>query len=151
MDVYEPGSGDQPTQLHDLNPSYPVPTGLFWTVAVPDGSVLVDLAQGQGMLAVRDAPILDHGTIPNSITGMGPPPLPGTVSLRVEWRATGATISVRNAAQGFAAELAPATAQMEWTARVGNHEFASAPLATSTSLFAELGSERNGIFAAGTP
>jgi len=35
---------------------------------------------------------------------------------------------------------------MEWTARVGDYEFRSAPLETSMSQFALLGQERNGIF-----
>jgi len=138
-----------PDQIHDLNPSYPVPTGLFWTVAVPDGSVMADLAQGRAVLAARDVPILDHGTIPNALTGMGPPPTPGTVSFRVEWRADGPPVSVNNPAQGFAAELARGTAQMEWTARVGDYTFQSDPLPSSMSSFAEFGRERNGIFLAG--
>ena len=75
--------------------------------------------------------------------------MPGTVSFAVEWRASGSPAPIRNPAQGFVAELAPATAQMEWAARVGPYEFASAPLATSESSFAEFGRERNGIFAGG--
>lgn len=145
--MYEPGAGSMPTQLHDLNPSYPVPTGLFWTVGVPDGSVMADLAQGRAVLAARDVPILDHGTIPNSLTGMGPPPVPGSVSFRVEWRGSGPPVTVRNQEQGFVAELVRGTAQMDRTARVGTHEFASAPMPTSSSAFAEFGRERNGIFA----
>jgi hypothetical protein len=135
-----------PDQLHDLNPSGPVPTGLFWTIAVPAGSATADLAQGRALLAAEDVPILDHGSIPNALTGMGPPPRPGTVSFRVEWRGEGPPEPVRNAAQGFAAELVRGTAQMAWTARVGSYDFVSAPLSTSESAFAEFGRERNGVF-----
>jgi hypothetical protein len=38
------------------------------------------------------------------------------------------------------------SAQMEWRASVGPYEFVSAPLETSSSAFAEIGHERNGIF-----
>jgi hypothetical protein len=135
-----------PDQIHDLNPSYPVPAGLFWTVVVPEGSVMADLAQGRATLAARDVPILDHTSIPNALTGMGPPPVPGTVSFRVEWRADGPAEPVRNPAQGFTAELARGTARMEWSARVGDYTFQSGPLPSSESAFAEFGRERNGIF-----
>jgi len=35
---------------------------------------------------------------------------------------------------------------MEWTGTLGDFTFASAPLGTSTSSFAEIGHERNGSF-----
>jgi hypothetical protein len=35
---------------------------------------------------------------------------------------------------------------MEWTATVGDYTFVSDPLATSSSTFAEIGHERNGVF-----
>ena len=140
--MFEPGPGDQ---LHDLNPSFAPPTGLFWTVRVPDDSVTVDPAQGTATLQARDVAVLDYGTIPNALSAMIPP-VPATVSFRVEWRATAPPAPVRNETQGFAGEFALATAQMEWTATAGRYSFASAPLATSTSTFAEMGRERNGAF-----
>jgi hypothetical protein len=142
VDVYEPGPGDQ---LHDLNPSFAPPTGLFWTVRLPDDSVTVDLAQGSATVQARDVAVLDYGTIPNALTAMTPP-LPASISFRVEWRAIAPLAPVRNEIQGFAGEFARATAQMEWTATAGRYSFTSAPMATSSSSFAELGRERNGIF-----
>ena len=47
---------------------------------------------------------------------------------------------------GFAGEFIRNTAQMEWTATVGDYRFTSDPLATSSSAFAEIGHERNGSF-----
>jgi hypothetical protein len=47
---------------------------------------------------------------------------------------------------GFAGEFVRNAAQMEWTATVGDLVFRSAPLATSSSSFAEIGHERNGSF-----
>jgi hypothetical protein len=47
---------------------------------------------------------------------------------------------------GFAGEFVRNTAQMEWTATVGDYTFVSDPLATSSSSFAEIGREWNGSF-----
>jgi hypothetical protein len=35
---------------------------------------------------------------------------------------------------------------MDWSATVGDYRFVSAPLQTSSSVFAEIGRERNGSF-----
>jgi hypothetical protein len=47
---------------------------------------------------------------------------------------------------GFAGEFVRNTAQMKWTATVGDFHFVSDRLATSSSSFAEIGHERNGSF-----
>jgi len=47
---------------------------------------------------------------------------------------------------GFGGEFIRNGAQMEWTATAGDYQFVSAPLATSSSSFAEIGHERNGMF-----
>jgi len=47
---------------------------------------------------------------------------------------------------GFAGQFMRGSAQMEWTATVGDYQFVSAPLETSSSVFAAVGKERNGIF-----
>ena len=47
---------------------------------------------------------------------------------------------------GFAGEFVRNTAQMEWSAAVGDYTFVSDPMVTSSSSFAEIGHERNGSF-----
>jgi hypothetical protein len=47
---------------------------------------------------------------------------------------------------GFTGQFIRNKAQMEWTAAVGDYRFVSDPLQTSSSLFAEIGSEQNGSF-----
>ena len=47
---------------------------------------------------------------------------------------------------GFAGEFVRNSAQMEWSAAVGDYTFVSDPIATSSSSFAEIGHERNGSF-----
>lgn len=47
---------------------------------------------------------------------------------------------------GFAGEFVRNSAQMEWSAAVGDYTFVFDPIATSSSSFAEIGHERNGSF-----
>jgi hypothetical protein len=68
------------------------------------------------------------------------------VSYRVAWTATGVVNEFDNVAQQYRGELRDATAQMEWSARTPDFDFVSAPIATSTTDAALLGSERNGSF-----
>ena len=145
MDVYEPGPGPQ---LHDLTPGI-APSGLFWTVEIPIDGVRVNLGKGTASMEADDLPILDYGTIPNALFGGGPPPVPGTVSFKVTWEGVDERVQIRNEDPvfgGFAGEFVRNTAQMKWTASVGDFIFVSDPLATSSSSFAEIGREQNGVF-----
>jgi hypothetical protein len=151
VDVYQLRAGDQtPTQIHDFNPSTFPPLGLFWTVELPEDSVDVEFDRGRASLRGFDVPVFDYGTLPNALFGPVPSPLPtGSVSFKVTWGGAGQRVHVRNTDPvygGFAGEFIRNTAQMEWTATVGDYTFASDPLSTSSSSFAEIGRERNGSF-----
>jgi hypothetical protein len=61
-------------------------------------------------------------------------------------RQSTSTVTRTNTKTGFGGSLVYNTAQMEWTATVGDYRFVSAPLNTSSSAFALLGQERNGAF-----
>jgi hypothetical protein len=97
-----------------------------------------------------DVPVFDYGTGANALFGPPPSPLPtGTVSFIVVWSGVSQRVNTRNTDPtygGFAGEFIRNTAQMEWTATVGDYTFVSDPLATSSSAFAEIGHERNGVF-----
>ena len=93
MDVYEPGPGPQ---LHDLNPSPAPPLGLFWTVAIPDYSVDVNLGRGRATLSARDVAILDFGSIANAFD-INARPVRGYVSFTVQWSGADERVKVRNA------------------------------------------------------
>jgi len=139
VDVFELGTGSP--ILHDLNPGI-APSGLFWTVETPGAGIHVTLGNGSASMEADDVPILDD------IYG-APPPTPGFVSFRVVWSGVNERLHIRNDDPiygGFAGAFIRNTAQMEWSATVGDFTFVSAPLATSSSSFAEIGHERNGIF-----
>jgi hypothetical protein len=100
-------------------------------------------------MQASNVPIIDYGDIGNAIFGGGATPVPGSVSFKVVWRDVRERVNIRNTDKvygGFAGEFVRNTAQMEWTATVGDYTFASDPLVTSSSSFAELGHERNGSF-----
>ena len=162
MDVFLPGPGG--AQIHDLNPSAFPPLGLFWTIEIPDeqnshgngadgkeeaNSIEVELGRGSATMQVSKVPIIDYGNIGNALFGGGPAPVPGSVSFKVVWQGVRERVNIRNTDKlygGFAGEFVRNTAQMEWTATVGDYTFASDPLDTSSSSFAEIGHERNGSF-----
>lgn len=137
--------GDPPPQIHDFNPGI-TQAGLFWTSIVPRDHVRVDLARGRATLEVVNLHMKDYFNLENALVGGGAHPVPAIVSYKVEWNAFGAVNAFDNAAQQFRGEFRYATAQMEWSAQTPDFTFVSAPLATSTTDAAELGSERNGSF-----
>jgi hypothetical protein len=113
---------------------------------VEHNDVRVDLKKGRATLEVRDLEMKDFFNLENATVGGGPRPLNAVVSYRVEWNTIGATNAFDNAEQKFRGEFRDATARMEWSARTRDFTFRSAPLATSTTDAAQLGSERNGSF-----
>jgi hypothetical protein len=132
-----------------MNPSPVHPTGLFWTLPIPADGIDVNLGKGVASLEAFNVPIHDYGTALNSLFGGGPTPLDGRVSFKVAWSGAGERLNIKNQDPvygGFAGEFIRSSAQMEWTGTVGDLTFASAPLATSSSSFAEIGHERNGSF-----
>ena len=150
MDVFQLRVGDQTeTQVHDLNPTQFPQVGLFWTIQVPDHSVNVELDKGKAILQAIHVPIFDWGNGQNSLFGGGPDPIPGSVSCRVIWSGMKEQVDIHNTDHvfgGFEGHFIRNKAQMEWTATVGDYKFVSDPLETSSSSFAEIGSERNGSF-----
>ena len=141
-----PGPGDQ---VHDLNPSAFPPVGLFWTTEIPIAGVEVQLGKGSAILQASEVAILDYGAIPNALFGGGPPPTSGTVSFKVVWSGMNERLNIKNTDPvfgGYAGEFVRNTAQMEWSAAVGDYTFVSDPMVTSSSSFAEIGHERNGSF-----
>jgi len=141
-----PGPGNQ---VHDLNPTAFPPVGLFWTTEIPITGVDVQLGKGSASLQASNVAILDYGNIPNALFGGGPAPIAGTVSFKVLWSGVNERLNIKNTDPvfgGFAGEFVRNSAQMEWSAAVGDYTFVSDPLVASTSSFAEIGHERNGSF-----
>lgn len=133
-----------------MNPTAFPPTSLFWTLEIPKESVQVNPSAGRAEVQVSDYPVYDYHDIPNAIFGGGPAPVAGGhVSYKLAWSGVKERLNIKNTDPvygGFAGEFVRGSAQMEWTATSGDYHFVSAPMETSSSSFAELGHERNGIF-----
>ena len=103
-------------QIHDLNPSSFPPTGLFWTLAIPEKGVDVNLGKGSAVMTANDVPIIDYGNCGFALFGGGPTPVAGNVSFTVRWSGVNERIKIRNTDPvygGFAGEYVRNSAQLE--------------------------------------
>jgi hypothetical protein len=130
-------------QLDDMNPGIAL-TGLFWTMAIPEKSVEVDFETGRAELRVKNAEVEDYGTFLNSL--FGGPSDPATVSFEVHWAGSSTQQRVVDTAGEMEGQFIRNAATMEWSATTPDYAFVSAPASTSSSLFAEIAHERNGVF-----
>ncbi len=102
---------------------------------------------GGATLHVVDAPVYNYVDFGQALGGPTPATL-SHVSFTVEWSGVQSRAKVRDEANNLAAEFVRNSAKMEWTGSTDNgYTFVSAPIGTSSSSFAEIGTERNGSFA----
>jgi hypothetical protein len=133
-------------QIHDFNPGI-APSGLFWTIPVPNDAVQIDLRAQTASFAYDSLAIPDFTDFANGVTGG--PSIPGVATFNVQWGGTTSTTSVRVPAQTFEGTYFQDTATIEFSVASpmqNNFTFTSDAASTSTSLFAEIGLERNGVF-----
>lgn len=130
-------------QIHDFAPAIP-PSGLFWTVPVPDDAVTIDLAAGAAELQVRSMDLLDSFTIPNALSGG--PSEPATVGFDLSWHDPTGVATIVNADQGYSGTFLDVTSALEWSGQTAEFAFVSDPASSSTSLFGLIGFEANGVF-----
>ena len=147
MDLYQGPVGSN--QVHDFNPgtidSGPA-EGLFWTMHIPAHDVHVDLEEATATMRVNNADVEDYHTLKNAL--LDGPSDPASVSFVIRWQGVKARVEVHDLELGFAGRFIEDSATVEWSARVPSTGFSvrSDPATTSTTTFAESGSERNGIF-----
>jgi len=96
-------------------------------------------------LHVRDLALRDSFNIPNALAQGAF--VPATVSVDLVWSGpVTRRVNVRDAANDFAGNFAENQATVSFSATEEGFQFQSAPASTSTSVFAEVGHERNGTF-----
>jgi len=71
------------------------------------------------------------------------PSVPADVSFRIRWSGVKARVKLRDTTNQFAGNFIEDTATIGWSSHQEAFKFVSS---TSTSLFAEIGRERNGVF-----
>jgi hypothetical protein len=102
----------------------------------------------RGLLHVRNLAVID------TFQFFGPSDTPAVVDFRVEWRATGPAEAVGMGAlvpptdpKAFLGEIAPAVSTISFSAEEIGFRFESDGRAsTSPAGYAQIGTERNGVF-----
>jgi hypothetical protein len=74
------------------------------------------------------------------------PSVPADVSFRIRWSGVTDRVQIRDEKDKFVGDFIEDTATVSWSSKQRDFQFVSAPASTSTSLFAEIGRERNGVF-----
>jgi len=133
------------------------PSGLFWTVRIPDGWVSVDaddLDDG-ARYRIEKLHLLDYGKLANSLPAFLPPgtaqtpPDAAVASFDMRWSGNLAPANgIDSGSNRFTYEGIFTHATMAWSATVPSQhfKFQSAAASTSHETFAELVNERNGSF-----
>lgn len=142
MDLFELGSG---SQVHDVNGGI-LPNGLFWTVALPQHTFRVIQGGQRASLHARAVPQID------SFQFGGINTTPASLDIRVDWRVTGPFQDLGSGAsvpatakEAFLGRFADARAVAQFSACETGFSFKGAA-SSDGGGFAELGTERNGVF-----
>jgi hypothetical protein len=136
------------TQVHDFDPGItPYPSGLFWTVPLESSAVDVQFGAGRAHMTATDLAVLDFFDIPNALFHFqNPVSVPATCSFDISWSGPVTQRSAVTGPPGSSGQLIMDQATMTWSAtNSSGFSFKSDPTPT-TSLFAQLGQVRNGVF-----
>jgi len=127
-----------------------LPSGLTWTVPIPDESIVVSGGGKRLDVDVRDVALIDS-------TGTPAADVPATVSFQMSWRGRGrARRRGRGLAvgpgdpQAFVGRLFSAKAQGTFSGVSGAFTFSSSPTPRVRTIFAILGSEQTGTLIPGS-
>jgi hypothetical protein len=130
-------------QIHDFNPGVnPFPTGLFWTMPIPPGSVMVDLAAKTASLDLSHAKIDDYGNVVRALT-TDSEIASATIDVELNWFGGTGPTSISDATNRFTGEYVTGSADLKWSAKEPGFEFVSD---VGHAEFARIGHERNGSF-----
>ena len=130
-------------------------TGVVWVTQVPDRSVSVDLNAGTASLHAQNICVFDAFTVENSLTASRPMGnlVQGIInSLRLEWSGVQRRVTgFADSTDKFRGDFVETSARIEVTVTTPlstghGFRFVSDRAETTTSHFAQIGSERNGVF-----
>ena len=140
-------------QKHDLSPDI-APSGLFWTVRIPDRWVHVDpeeLEDG-ARYQVHNLGLKDYRQLANSLPALPPgtvqtPPDAATASFDMHWMGNkGPAVATDSGPDKFTYKGILTHATMSWSCSVPSKHFKFQSSGSSHESFAELVNERNGSF-----
>ena len=135
--------------MHDFDPGiHPYPNGLFWTVPLASDAVTVHMGAGKASMAVTNLQLRDFFNVPNALFHfLSPVSVAAHLSLNLDWSGPVTDRShVNDPNVGFAGEFVLNQATISWSAEnAEGFRFVSNPAGT-TSVLAQLGHMRNGVF-----
>jgi hypothetical protein len=137
------GQVDPAHQIHDFNPGIDE-HGVFWTTRIPDHSVHADLDHARARMHVSDFEVEDYHDLFNAL--QDGPSIPARVWFDIRWSGVSRRVSIRDVTNRFSGRYIEDTATVSWRAEERGARFRSDPADTSTSEFAVIGRERNGVF-----
>lgn len=95
-------------------------------------------------MRVRDQDVEDYFNIVNALNEG--PSIPANVSFDIHWRHTKQRVNLDDKINRFKGTYLEDSATIAWSASENGFSFVSDPSSTSTTVFAEIGKERNGAF-----
>jgi hypothetical protein len=130
-----------------------IPTGVLWTIRIPDDSVNMDVENGTATLHLTNIPVFDFFTVANSLDPAHRLDAAAALinAVRVEWSGVTRRLEFSDAENTFAGLFLESSAAIDvkvTTRSVPTHNIPGFRFASDTtkSLFAQIGQERNGIF-----
>jgi len=136
-------------RVHDFTGGI-LPSGLVWTVPIPDESIVLSGGGKRLAVDVRDVAVIDSTAVPAA-------DVPATVSFQMTWRGMGgARRRGRGLAVGsgdpsaFVGRFFAAKAQGTFSGTSGAFTFASNPKPRVRTIFAVVGSEQTGTLIPGS-
>jgi hypothetical protein len=135
-------------QVHDYNPHI-TPSGLFWTIQVPPGSIDVHLGRGEASFRLAIETFDDHD-LKSSLTRIFPAGFPqlADVTFDVEWSGILDQQHVRNEAMNFEGDFLQTGSTIQWSSvnPASGFQFTSEPANPARLVGAVIGRERSGVF-----
>jgi hypothetical protein len=136
------------TEVHDFEPGItPYPSGLFWTVPLKPCDVDVHTGAGRAHMRATNVAVDDYFNALNALFHvLDPVSSPARCSFDIHWNGP---VTSRGKVQtpGTDGHLLECQANMTWSAsNAQGFRFVSHPKPT-TSVYAQLGHIRNGVFA----
>jgi hypothetical protein len=106
--------------------------------------VEVDLDEARASMALGNVHVKDFFTLANALKEGHH--IPARVSFHIRWHGVKKRDRIRDTKNHFVGNFIEDTATIRWSAREKEFIFVSDPAHTSTTVFAEIGRERNGAF-----
>jgi hypothetical protein len=95
-------------------------------------------------MIIGHADVEDYFTLSNALVDGHH--VPATVSFELRWSGVIKRVHTRDDTNHFVGDYIEDTATIRWSAKEEGFLFVSDPAHASTTVFAEIGSERNGVF-----